>query len=231
MSYTVTATFSDEQRKVEGTYPVTMYVINASQSGFDPLYYINHNINVYGYSVNSSGSLCATEALYIALSVERDAIKTDVQGEIPEVSISVPNVDRAVESVIQSQNYLRGRDVHIISMFAKHLPTGTGPNYIGASPDKNAHMKEKMFVDSVTSDENVVTFMCKPKFILNNIVLPRRKYTRECSWEYNSTECSVTGAVFSSYPTCGYTLASCIQRSNSSRFGGFPGLPNRGILL
>ena len=233
MTYTVTATFSGEQRKVEAVQPITMYVLNASQSGANYLYYTNYNQDVYGFLMNSSGNLVATEQLYTGIPVEYDEIKTSISGEIAEINISVPNVDRTIESYIQSNDYLRGNEVYIITTFAKFLPSGATAGYIGSSPDRSAIMKEKMYIDSTSSNREVVSFMCKPKFIIKNIVVPGRKYSRECPWTYLGTDsCDPNSSINSaSFATCDYTLENCRERANATYFGGFPSIPRRGIII
>jgi len=236
MAYSVNATFDGEARKIEGTTPITLYVINASQTGTDYQYYAGYNQDVYGYQLDSDGNLATTEQLYTALPMQRDNLETNTEGKISEVNISVPNVDRAIESVIQSQDYLRGRDVYVITAFAKNLPSGATAYHVGSEDDYNAAIKEKYYVDSVTSNEEAVTFTCKPKFVIKNVVLPRRKYRRECAWalmgKYLGTECSpldVTSTFTASYPTCDGSLEQCRERKNSARFGGFVSIPKNFI--
>ena len=60
MSYNVNASVSQEQAKISGTFPIDMYVINASQSGTDYLYYANLNQDVYGYALNATGAVSYT---------------------------------------------------------------------------------------------------------------------------------------------------------------------------
>jgi len=236
MSYNVTASFSEEQAKLEGTFPINMYVINASQSGWNPYYYVDMNEDVYGYEMDASGNLTTTETVYTRGKIERGELSTNTSGEIPEVTISIPNINRTIESIIQTNNYLRGCDVYIITTFAKFLPSGSTYRHIGSTPDKNAVMKEKVYIDRPISNEQVVTFSCKPKFTLRNIVLPRRKFMKECSWaldgDYLGSECDPDRNINATlFPTCDGTLEQCKERGNSSRFGGFVSIPERYITL
>ena len=236
MAYDVTATMFSEMVKLSGTRIVELYVINASISGWTPLYYISNNQNVVGFNMTASGNLGATEQTYTGLPIERGLIKNSIDGQISEVSISVPNVNRTMEAIIQSNNYLRGNEVYILTGFGKNLPSGSTAGHIGTSSDRFAIMKEKMFVDSVTSDENAVTFSCKPKFSLRNVVLPGRAFSRECAWaikgKYRGTECLGDGSINpTTYPKCDGTLEQCRERANTARFGGFPGIPARGIVI
>ena len=48
--------------------------------------------------------------------------------------------------------------------------SGSSTYYIGTAADKNLFQKEKMFVDTTSSDENAVTFSCKPKFTIKEVI-------------------------------------------------------------
>ena len=236
MTYDVTATFSEEQVKLDSVSPIDMYVINASISGWEPMYYVDYNQDVYGWSMNATHDLTTTATIYSGLPIKRGEIQTNTQGEISELSINIPNVDRAMESVIQTKDYLRGREVFVISTFTKHLPSGSTSYHLGTSPDHRAVLTEKMFVDSVSSNEQQVTFSLKSKFNIKNTVLPRRTFMRECTWAYLglylASECDPHGNINSaSYPTCDGTLDSCRKRHNERRFGGFPAIPEKAIII
>jgi len=242
MSIDINATFSKEAIKREGIGIIDMYILNASVNGFDPLYFANWNQNIRGFQMNATGDLLATTELYTGLPIERESVKSNLSGEISEVSISIPNVDRNMESYIQSYDYLRGRNVYCLTSFVKHLPSGNSANHIGSVPDRFAIMKEKLYVDGVRSDAKVVTFSCKPKFLIKNKILPGRTFSRECSWSYASSECGITNAtLLASYPKCDGTLEQCIERKNRSRqcierknrsrFGGFVSVPQRGLVI
>jgi lambda family phage minor tail protein L len=236
MSYTVSATFSQEQAKRAGAEPINLYVLNASQTGVDYKYYANYNQNVYGYRLDANGDITNSTTLYVGLPIEIDEIKSDTTGEITNIGVSIPNTDRVVESFIQNQNYLRGKEIYIMTTFAKSLPSGDSPQYVGSESDKNAVLKEKLFIDTATSNEQVVTFSCKPKFLIKHAVIPNRNFSRECAWalrnKYAATECDPLGSIDTvTYTTCDGTLDNCKLRQNVKRFGGFPSIPRRGIVI
>ena len=233
MTYNVNASFAGEAAKLTGSFPINMYVVNASLSGWEPLYYVNMNQDVYGYSLNSSGVMQSTATIFTGLPLNVSEMNTNTSGDIAEVTLSVPNTDRGIEAIIQDRQYLRGREIYFIAGFAKHLPSGSTAYHIGTSPDKNSFLKEKLFVDSVSSNEQAVSFTCRSKFSIKNIVLPRRTFSKECTWamigRYAATECAYDNTA--SYPTCDGSLDSCRIRGNSERFGGFPSIPGRGIYV
>jgi phage-related protein len=236
MSIDVNATFAKEQVKREGIGIAEMYILNASHSGFDPLYFVNWNQNVIGFQLNASGDLEAADETYTGVPIKREPVKTNLQGEASGVSISIPNVDRGLEAYVQNRNYLRGCDVYILTAFTKHLPSGASANHIGESPDRFAVLKEVLQVDSLTSDENVVAFTCRPKFLISKKVLPGRSFSRGCSWaekgRYVGIECDPTAQInTTTYPECDGTLDNCTERTNKERFGGFPSVPDRGVAI
>jgi phage-related protein len=232
MAYDVTASFSKEQAKLEGTYPIDMLVLNASLTGYDPVYIANLNQDVYGYEMDSDGNLTAVEQVYLGLPLEIQDFSTSVEGKIPEISIAVPNVDRSIESIIQSQSYLRSREIYLISTFVPFLPSGSDYRHLGSTPDKSSAIIEKLYISSVTTNDEVVVFTCKPKFDLRNAQLPRRTYSKECTFEYGSTECDPDSNIdYVTYPTCNFTLNDCEERGNAERYGGFPSVPKRAIVL
>lgn len=235
MSYNVNATFLREQIKVDDVAPIHLYVVNASIIGKQHLYFANYNQDIYGYEVDRLGNLVASPIKYTGLPITQNDFKSDTSGETSQVDISIPNVDRVMEGYVQTVDYLRGRDVYLITSFERTLPASPlNPEYIGDADyeDYHAAMVEKLYVDGTSSDENVVTFACKPKFIVRNVVLPNRRYSRECQWSYLGSDCDPTGAVDSvTYPTCDRTLEQCTERENTIQFGGFPSIPKRMIYI
>jgi len=231
MTYNVTATFSIEEAKLSGSYPLDMYVINASLSGVDYDYYVNLNQDVYGFQLNASGDVTSNEQLYKKAFVKREDLTSNTQGEIGNISISIPNVDRSLESIIQSRDFLRGCEVYVLTTFAPLLPSGSTAEHIGVDPDYRSVLKEKYYIDSTNSDENFVTFNCKSKFDIRGIIVPGRCHSRECQWEFRSTECDPDGNIAASWNDCDYTLESCRKRKNDSRFGGFVSIPQKAIII
>jgi len=236
MAYSVTASVKQELAKPSGAEPINMFILNASISGTDYKYYANYNQDVYGYQLDSDGEFTVATQLYTGLPVSFSPVNTGVSGEISDISVQIPNVDRVVESFIQTQNYLRGKDIHFVTTFAKFLPSGDSSKHIGSTPDKNAVLKEKLFIDTTMSDDSAVTFVCRPKFTIKHIQLPNRTFGRECAWAYGNrylaTECDPLASVNSaSFPTCDGTIGNCRARNNLKRFGGFVSIPRKGITI
>ena len=230
MSYNVNATFSAEQVRLEGSNPIEMYVINASLTGIDYLYYVNYNQDTYGWVVDSNGDMTSTQVVYTALPISSDFHKSNLSGEIANLKISIPNVDRTMEAYVQNYDYFRGREVYQLTTFGRNLPAGNTGSFLGESgfEDPNSVIKEKMYIDSATSNPKAVTFTCKPKLVIKNIGLPQRMYSRECQWEYLGSECNASTVVASECPR---TIDGCTLRDNLSRFGGFPSIPKKYVFI
>jgi len=81
--YDVTATFSEEQAKLDGTHPIELYCLNASlpDTGWNPLYYANINQDIIGFSLNSSGDMVATEVTYTGFEIKSGSLKSEILRE------------------------------------------------------------------------------------------------------------------------------------------------------
>jgi lambda family phage minor tail protein L len=236
MTYNVNATMSSELKKVEGAFPIDMYVINASYTGTDYMYYVNNNQDVVGWVLDSDGNITSATTTYTAAPVGREDLGSNIEAQISGVNVVIPNVNRMIESIIQTKNYLRGCEVYLITTFSTNLPSGSAAKFIGTDPDYRANLKEKFYIDSVTSDENAVVFSGKSKFDIRKISVPGRNFSAECQWalkgRYGELECDPDNSInTASFPNCDGTLENCRERDNQSRFGGFPSIPRRGISI
>jgi len=231
MSYDVTTTFADIQTDVEALDPVHFFVVNASQSGTDYQYYVDWNHDVTGYKLDSSGDLLDATTCYIGFPIKGDVLKSNIDGEISGITLVIPNVDRVMEGILHSQEYLRGKDIYVMTAFARNLPSGVGYTFIGTTPDKRSTIKEKFYIDSASSSEQAVVFNCKSKFDIKRAQIPGRTFSHECQWEYNDTSCGVQAGYFATYPTCDLSINDCKERVNASRFGGFLSIPRKSFYV
>jgi lambda family phage minor tail protein L len=197
-------------------------------------YFIDNLFNVFFFKMQSD-ALINTNQEYVRARIKRDNVKLGLQGEKNAIGVTFSNVDRVLESYVQNREYLRGCNIFIITAIKKYFPTGSGYRYIGTSSDKNSCMKERYYIDSVTSSEMEIKFVCSHKFSLREVQIPRRTYGRTfCSWaeNYAGEECDPDDSINTvTYPTCDGSLMQCRARNNSRRFGGFPGIPKSGAII
>jgi len=144
--------FQYEIDKLTGAYPINLYIVNASLSGYDPMYYADINQDIYGYAMDANGNMTDVEVVYTGLPIQREALKSDIQGALPEIKISVPNTDRVMEAVIQNYNYLRGRDITCLTTFAPYLPCGH-PG--GAEVDDETGVSELNMISTIDGNSFV----------------------------------------------------------------------------
>jgi len=199
------------------------------------LYFSRTPHNITGFKMQA-GSLLNVEQTYTASSIRREDVSTDIQqGKAPTVKITIGNVDRVVEGLIQNRAYLRGCFIYIVSSFAKYFPSGGTYTYIGSTPDFQAFLIEKLVIDGVSSSNKAVTFSCRDKFFFRDSTLPRRMLDREiCFWaeDYGGLECDPSGIINkTTFPTCDGTLTQCRERDNTLRYGAFPSIPKVGIYI
>ena len=211
----------------------TESVVEATFTNYQ--YYVKNDANVYGFKMQG-GSIINSNQIYTAINIKREDLITVLEGaRNPRIKLTVANVDRIMESLIQNRAYLRGCYIYQIAAYAKHFPTGSGYLYIGTSSDYLSLILERFEIDSTSSGESVVEFACRYKFFAKDIKIPRRLLDATfCQWaeRYGGTECDPTTAIdFDSFPTCNGTLTHCRERNNSVRFGGFPGIPKSSIFI
>ncbi len=197
-------------------------------------YYIKYLHDVYFFKM-SADQLTSTNMLYTAANVRREEIKNSSDGST-SLKISIQNVDRVMEGFIQDRTYLRGCNLFVINAFREHFPSGGDYKYIGTNPDRLSHVIDRLKIDTSSSDNNYVTFECRPKFMFRSVKLPRRMISStHCAWaeEYGGEDCDPDGTNinYTLYPTCDGTMEACRERGNIKRIGLFPGIPKQAIYI
>lgn len=203
---------------------------------FNYQYFVKYPYNIVGYKMQD-GDLLNVEQMYIATWVKRENVEMDLTSASKGlvVRISVGNVDRVIESMIQNRAYFRGCQLYLVTMYAKNFPEGSTASYIGSSEDYLSSTIEKLIIDSAVSTEEIVSFDCRYKFFFKDFQLPGRILDRDfCAWakRYKGPECDPDDNInATTYPTCNGTLADCRERGNSRRYGGFPSIPKQAIYV
>lgn len=159
---------------------------------------------------------------YVPAPFEIDEITDMSSGEVPQVEFRVANASRAMEAYIQAWDY-----------YCK--TNGYSPIEITLSVVHSAHL------DLTTAEVEYTLQLKQPKhtpqwatFVLgaNNPMNKRfplnRMLKNRCRYAaFKDTRCGYTGGE----TVCNRTLSRCRELSNSSRFGGFPGIGKSPIYL
>lgn len=152
---------------------------------------------------------------YGKFPITHENIKENKQGEIDKIRVTLANVSRLIQGYLELYDF-RSKKVKIKTVWANHLD------------DPDAYIEDIFYIDSYTADQNNVVFNLSSKFDITGLTLPSRKFSRNyCRWKFKSTECGYSGGE----TECNKTLSRCKQLSNSKRFGGFPSVPTRTIII
>jgi phage-related protein len=176
---------------------------------------INNSLTLY--LVRNTEDITFAGQLYTAFPFEMDAASQKSKGELPSISLRVSNVTRAIQAHIEAQDGLIGNAV-TIRIVNSNLLT-----------EDYSELTETFMVLACEADVYWVTFTIGfPNPLLRRFPLDRfiADHCRYVS-HFKGAECGYTGAV----ATCEGTLDDCRLKSNSGRFGGFPGLGKGGVKL
>lgn len=217
---TLSASFTEQKFKTEGTAPVRLYQIEYGDATASKVYWAEWNQNVDYYQPNT-----ATAQTYTAMSMKLGDITYTGVDQSPQLTLTIQNIDRVMVAYMENNDGLRGREVKIVRTF------------IGTLGNASACTVESYYVDGGRSGLSDVQLSLAPKTTIYNIQLPRRIYRRDqCQWHFKESECTGTSGTPSnstlasaSVTTCMKTLASCELYNNASRYGGFPGIPTKRV--
>lgn len=193
------AGFITEKNKQQNR-PVYLYRV-FDYDGSNDLYFTNHDEDV-----TFDGQV------YTSFPVSHDSVADNTSGEIDQVTAKLANVSREIQAYLETYDW-RGLKVTITAVF------------LDALADAEDAVVHTFYIDNYTADEESVSFVLTTKFDLLDIQLPLRVYNRNhCGWKFKSSECGYVG----SETVCNKTKQDCRDnKSNVTRFGGFPSIPQR----
>jgi len=167
------------------------------------------------YIVRNVDDITFDGQLYTAFPFEIDPIKFMNTGEISTVQIRVCNITRTIQGYLEENDGLIGNSVTLRVVNEGFL----AENY--------AELTMTFQILSCTADASWVSFSCGMPNPMNRRFPLYRYIGSYCNWQFKSAECAYTGAI----TTCKRTLVDCQAKSNSSRFGGNPGLGFGGVRI
>ncbi len=166
---------------------------------------------------------------YLPFPLKHEGIGSNALGEIDAVQIKLSTVDRSIISALATNNGLIGSKVVMKLVFMDRLD------------DAAAHILNTFYIDSVTTTEQEATFNLTSRLDLYEVVIPGRMFVRDhCQWTFKQEGCwlwsgtawvapdgFINGGVECDHLRRG--PVGCKYHVNSSRFGGFPAIPKRGV--
>lgn len=198
--YEQTSDFKSEKNKVENS-PIYLYTIH-EYDGVNNLYFAEWDSNVVYDGVT-----------YVRFPIKHDEIAENAKGEIDSLKVTVANVDRQIEALLQTYD-IRGKKVTITLVWAAKLAV------------TDAHIDFVYYVDSYSANQDAVEFSLSSKYDVLDIQLPSGVFYRNtCRWKFKGTQCGYSGIE----TECNKTKQRCKDLSNIARYGGFPSIPSKRI--
>ena len=167
------------------------------------------------YIVNNPEEVFFDGVTYSPFPIEWDGITESRSGDLPFTSVTVSNVNQAVETLLQTRNGLLDREVTMKLVHSNHL-SKTTPAFT-----------QTFTIREASSNAEAVTFsLSAHPFLETN--LPHQRFTPMCRWQFRSGECGWVDGQGGNPSICSKQLRGtngCEAHNNTARFGGFESSP------
>jgi lambda family phage minor tail protein L len=224
MPETINAGFRDEKNKKENA-PITLYEVTLNDASILRLAEWDA---VVEYPAGSGNN-------YLPVPLTHEGVGMNAMGEIDMVKLTLSNVNREIGAVIIANGGLRGNKVTMKTVFSDLLA------------DADANTPEDFWIDTaeIVEEKEEAVFTLTSKLDLFEVMAPGRIMERDhCPWVYKQEGCwrlsggsYVARGNFTNEGTeCDHTRKGQFgcrfhHPAGAIPFGGFPGIPMRGILL
>lgn len=161
--------------------------------------------------------------LWQCLEFTLSTIDQTAQGEVPQWTVKISNINRAIEQYIQAydlylkQHGIEGNEIECTIYAVNSLDL----------QNTTPILKHDAVLQKPSTDAQWGTFLLSAKNPYNKPFPPRRVYRNFCAWKFKSEECAYAGEG----ETCDKTLTTCRLLDNSTRFGGFVGTSAKGLII
>jgi len=173
--------------------------------------------------INNTEDITWDSALWQQFPFTLSDISQTSKSEVSQWTLKVANATRVMERYMQDYDfYLKnnGVDGNEIECIIRVINTNDIDNTtpIAEFPSLLQHS---------TTDAAWATFKLTSRNLYSQQFPQRIIYKNFCSWDFKSTQCQYSG----DGEFCDKTLTNCRAYSNSPRFGGFPGVSGRGLVV
>jgi len=159
---------------------------------------------------------------YTAFPFELSIVESNSTGQIPTVTLKVCNITRLLTPHLNDQNGGLESTVVVTVVNA------------GLLSESYSELDMNFTVMGCEVNSTWVTWTLGMANPINRRFPLFRYLASHCSWTYTkgvpdgiNIECNATSAL----TTCNRTLADCVERNNSERFGGWLGMQSDGIRI
>lgn len=153
--------------------------------------------------------------LYQAFPFTIGEISEDSDGSDPNVELQIDNVSQAMQYMVEESGGGNNTEIILRVINSKALDQST------------AEMEEHFVIQKCSVNQQYITFTLGSEYSARTRRPLNRYMKNNCPFKYKGLRC---GAI-SSYETCNHTLQDCRERNNSKRFGGFPGIDQKGVYI
>ena len=136
-------------------------------------------------------------------------------GSDPNLSVQVDNVAQGMTYYVEDANGAVGTPVILRVVNSENLPNG------------EADLEEYYVVTECKVNEQWVTFTLGNEYSARTRRPLYRYMKNNCPFAYKGLRCGYAGGIAS----CQHTLQDCRNHGNSKRFGGFPGIDQKGVYM
>jgi len=171
---------------------------------------------VFRFVANDNQDLLFEGNTYISAEIKRGEIKTTLEGDKEQVSLTMSNRWKEWSAYIANNGKgLKYKKCVIQEVYIDHLEEGAVWLFEGILNS----IKTTMIEFSCTVERDTVDFTQES---------PNMGYGPTCQFIYKGADnrCRATSALTS----CDGTLTACIERGNVTRYGGHPSIPREMVL-
>jgi len=193
------------QKNAETIRPILLYSIQ-----YDAVSNLWLRYTSWPTTVNFDG------VTYTPFTVSHDVIKEGLAGRVDMVTMRLGNVSREIQAYLENYDGLRQKKIVIRLVWYDEIG------------NPNCYMEDTFYVEDSSSNQAGVELTLAPSLDVLDIKLPRRTFFRGyCLFQFQGTDCGYAGAE----STCNKTLQRCRELNNAERYGGFPGIPMKRLLI
>ena len=151
--------------------------------------------------------------LYQAFPFEIGEVSEDLDGSDPSVELRVSNVGRTLQFAVEESNGATGYAVTLRVVNSANMD----------SPE--AELEEYFIIQKTSVAEDYITFTLGTEYSARTRRPLNRYMKNNCPFKYKGIRCGYNGNL----ATCYHTLQDCRAHNNSKRFGGYPGVDQKGV--
>lgn len=170
--------------------------------------------------INNNEDVVWNGTTYQAFPFTLDDIKETSSGEVSEFNLQVSNANNVIGTYVRQYDaYVKNNGFEAIDVTLSVINTN---NLASATPE----IQHKATLIKPTISREQVTFTLGGVNAYNKTV-HNRMLRNGCRFRFKSVQCGYTGSA----TECNKTYSRCQELNNQTRFGGFPLIGNKGVIV